>query len=329
MPRRSYDTGEYPVTVTVRPAEPLAAPAELLGVRPVHDLTDEVPPPAKDRLVPEPDADLRAWYAHVRDAVVGCWAPLVAVTTFCAGLPQLLTDSLSNAVVVIPVLTELAGVAGLLLLPLLWITVAAVKALLLALCVAGVVGWVTAWAADGHGSGLRVVAGLVGHRIGRLWAWFLLLEMIEHVVVGLPLSALTGVGYWPSAGVPGMAGWVLVMVAWALAAAAGLLGPVVLFERARGPRRAVRLLARGPRSAMVAVALAAGVPVVVPALGRELSLIPDGPPVTVAAIVVTAVGTMLWLVAATITYAAAASVTSGRTVLTARFLRGALAADEA
>jgi hypothetical protein len=49
----------------------------------------------------------------------------------------------------------------------------------------------------------------------------------------------------------------------------------------------------------------------------------------VAAILPASVGTLLWLVAATVTYAAAAAVTSGPTVLTAPFLKAALSAEEA
>ena len=316
MPRRSYDTGEYAVTVTVQAAEPLDGPTDLLNPRPLPAAAEEQPPATADRLVPEPDAGLGGWFGIVRAAVAACWAPLLMVTTFCAGLPQLLSGSVSEAVVVAPVLTELGGGAGLLLLPLLWVTVVAVKALLLALCVAAVVALVTGWAADGRRPGIHAVARLVGHRIGPLWVWFLILHTVEQVVVGL--------------GMGGMFGWVLLAVSWAVAAVAGLLAPVVLFERARGPRRALRLLTRGPRPAMVALALAAVVPVLVPALARELSAgLVEGPAVAVAALLATAVGTLFWLVAATVTYAAAAAVSSGRTVLTAPFLKAALAAEEA
>lgn len=333
MSRRRDDIGQWTVTVTVQAAGPLAGPAELLDPRPVRVVSVEVPPPGADRLVPVPEAGPSGWWAVVRGAVVGCWAPLSVLTLCGAGLPPLMSGSVAEAVVVVPVLTDVAGGAGLLLLPLIWLTVVAVHALLLAVCAAGVVAVITGWAADGHRPGARAVARLVGHRFGRLWAWLLLLHVAAQAVTGLPLWLLTGVGPWPSApvqGLTGAVGWVLVAVSWASAVAAGLLAPVVLFERARGPRRALRLLTRGPRHAMVASALAAGVPVLVPALAGELSAgFLAGPAVVAVAIISTAAGTLFWLVAATVGYAAAAAVTSGATVLTAPFLKVALAADEA
>jgi len=244
-----------------------------------------------DRLVAPPGSGVLGWSVRLRAVLLGCGAPLILVALLCAAPMQLFSARVSDTVVAAPVLSDLAGGVGLLLLPLMWLSYLALAALPVVLCLAGVVGVVVAWAPDDSPPGLRAVLSGAAHRLGPLWAWLATLGAVTQARSLIPADAAG-----PRAGVALSVG--AAALSAVLAALLGVLGCVVLFERRRGPRRALRLLAVSPAGAVIALG----------AIGVALAVLP---PVTDAAwgplaASLVAVGcALMWAVAALVTYAQA------------------------
>jgi hypothetical protein len=222
----------------------------------------------------------------------GCKIPLLLVAALCAGPMHLFTGRVADTIsMAAPLLSDLAGGVGLLLLPLMWLSYLALAALPVVLCLAGVVGVVVAWATDGSLPGLRTVLSAAAHRLGPLWAWLATLGAVAQARSLIPVDAAG-----PRAGLLLTVG--AAVLSAVLAALIGVLGCVVLFERRRGPRRALRLLAVSPAGALAGLG----------ATGVALAALPsvtDAVWGSLAASVVAVGCALLWAVATLVTYAQA------------------------
>lgn len=245
----------------------------------------------QDRLVPGPG--LRAWVTKVATVLRSCWLPLLLAALVCAMLTQLLPGRPAFAIVAAPVLVDVAGGVGLLLLLLVWACWLAGASMPIVVCLTVVVGIVTGWGGTGRLPGPRRTYRLVGHRFGVTWGW---LAAIGAVSRALPLIITSDSGSRLSAGLS-----VLLAVASAgLATLMGVLGCVVLFERGRSLRRAQQLLSLASGRTVLALGLTSAGMTVLPWLTA-----PAGEPATAA---VTGVCVLLWAVAALVTYAQARRV---------------------
>jgi len=266
--------------------------------------TAELPSPAQvfaelpsgefDPLVAWPAAGVRGWSGRLRAVLAGCVRPLVLLAALCAGPMHLFTGRVADTMVAAPALSDLAGGIGLLLLPLMWLSYLALIALPVALCLAGTVTVALGWASGDRQAGLRAVPGTALHRVGPLWAWLAAVGAVAQVRWLIPDDIAGPVG-----------GLVLSVCAAALAALLavlmGVLGCVVLFERGRGPRRALWLLGVAPRGAVAGLGLAGAALAVLPVLV-------DAAVGSLAGAAAAVLGALLWAVAALVTYAQARRV---------------------
>jgi hypothetical protein len=316
----------------VLPADgPPPLSAELLGAEHTPEV-EEQPSSEPDRLVPPPGSGLPGWSARTLAALRACRRPVLAVTVVCAGVPHLFTGRISDTVVVAPLLPDLAGGAGLLLLPFIWLVVLAVRSLMMTLCLAAVIALVAGWGADGRPPGVRALVRLAAHRVRPLWGWLAAVYAVEQTATfAVPSLGMSGFVDGPVTAVSRYGGLIAVVVAVVSIATAlfvGVLGPVVLFERARGPRRALHLLLHGHRPAVLALAGTSAAVVVLPSAARALAALVAGdrPAGSVAALVTTVICTLVWAVAATVAYA---QLRAAERPVTSVGMRDALAAEEA
>jgi hypothetical protein len=219
---------------------------------------------------------------------------LFLVALVCAGPMHLFTGRVADTVVAAPALSDLGGGFGLLLLPLMWLSYLALIALPVALCLAGSVAVALAWASGDRLPGLGTLPSTALHRVGPLWAWLATVGAIAQVRWLIPDDIAGPVG-----------GLILSICAAVLAALLavlmGVLGCVLLFERGRGPRRALWLLGVAPRGAVAGLAVAGVALAVLPVLVDVLLG-------SLAGAAAAVVGALLWAVAALVTYAQARRV---------------------
>ncbi len=273
------ETAELPGPASVRAAPPIAAGG------------------GTDRLIATPAEGMAGWRVRVRGVLAGCGWPLLLVSLVSVGPAHLFAGRIGDSVVAAPMLSDLAGGVGLLLLPLMWLSFFALAALPSVLCLAGVAGVAVGWASRGRRPRLRAAFGSVLHRVGPLWAWLALIGAAGQAVSLLPdgttLTALQAV------------------VAAALGSVTGMLGCVVLFERRHGPRRALQLLAVSPGAAVAALAGSGAALVVLPDALSDVRGLGD-----LAGAAVAVLFGLLWGVTALVTYGCArraeGPLTSGR-----------------
>jgi hypothetical protein len=316
-------------SVVVRPADdPLPPSAELLADGVAADAATDGAPAGPDLLVPPPGSGLPGWYAHTLAAVRAGWWPMLVLTCFCAALPMLISVRLADTVVVAPLLQELAGGVGLLLLPAIWLIVVGVRSLLTALCLTGIAGVAVGWGASGRVPALRAVLPLAGHRVHPVWGWSAVVYAGEQALHYAVPSMLMG---GPATTTDRLTVLVTVssaVLAWVVAVFVGVLGPVVLFERGRGPRRAVHLLVHGARGPVLGLVLTSAAMIAVPLLVRTASPEPFG---VVPAALLTVVLTLAWAVSTMVTYAASAAEQDGAPrvgpLVTSASMRDALVAE--
>jgi hypothetical protein len=282
-------------------ADPLD-PSEEAGSR-----TAELPVPAAmaaagepaDLLVPRPGSGRRGWAGRVRWVVTRNGWSLLMVAVLAALPAHFFVGRVDDTVVAAPALSDLLGGFGLLLLPLMWTAYFIASALPLVLFLAGTVGTVLPAAADGARPGAATVWRLVAYRLRPLWLWLAGFTVVTQVLPQLLTAGWVG----PRVAVP--LAVVLTGFSAAVLTFAGLLGCVVLIERAHGPARALHLLSITPTAGLVVASLAfAGLPQLAqPAWG----------PIPASAVAV--VCGVLWAVTALVTYAQArrieGPVTSG------------------
>ncbi len=332
MPQDNDDVVERQIVVL--PADgPLPSAAELLAGGAVDEPTvPDMPPPAPDRLVPPPGSSLPGWAGRVGAVIRAGWVPMLLVTATCGALPLLISVRLRDTVVLAPLLQELGGGAGLLLLPVLWLIVVAVQSLLNALSLAAVSAVAVGWAADGRVPTARTVLRLAGHRVHRLWGWLAVVHAVDQAARFVVPAVLPGAHPGTSTGSSALVTeGSLTVVSWAVVWFVGVLGPVVLFEWRRGPRRAVHLLLHGPRGPVLGLAAVSAALVLLPWAARSEST--GGVGGWWLTVGLTVVGTLVWAVAAVVTYAASVSATAAQPGAvpppTSARLRDALAAEEA
>lgn len=244
-----------------------------------------------DPLVPAPGSGLSGWLAAVGFPFRRCGFPL-ALTAVLAAVPMhFFVGRVDDTVVAAPVLTDLAGVFGLVLLLVMWLAYFAVSALPLVICLAATAGLVLPTAAGAGVPGLRAVWALVADRLRPLWLWFAPFGVLTQV---LPLL-LTTEQLGPAAAGPLTVG--LALLSTAVLTLSGMLGCVLLVERGQGPRRAAHLLGRAPTGPLV---LAALLLTVSPGLAERAA---GGLLSTAVAVA----GALLWAVTSLVTYARARS----------------------
>jgi hypothetical protein len=263
---------------------------------PTSDLSDVAGPaltPARpaDPLVPPPHSGLRGWFAGVRFAFRRCGVLFFLVAVF-AGMPMhFFTGRVGDTVIAAPALSDLAGVFGLLLLPLMWLAFFAASALPLVISLAGVVGVVLPTAATGGLPGARQVWGLVAYRLRPLWLWFAAFGVITQALPALLTTDRLGAGV----AVPLAVG--LSVLSAVVLTFTGMLGCVVLIERGRGPRRAMYLCGRAFLGPLVVAALLL---TVLPQIADEVV---GGFGATLTAVA----AALIWAVTALVTYSGARS----------------------
>ncbi len=242
-----------------------------------------------DRLVAPPGTGLRGWTDRFRDVLRGCGGPLLLVAALTAGPMHLSVGRMSDTIIAVPLLSDVLGGAGLLLLPLMWVAYLAMAALPIVLCLAAAVGVIVGWATGGGLPSIRTVMRLVGHRVGALWAWLAVLGAVSQALPLLIASDAAGRRLELALSAA------LAVASSALAVLMGILGCVVLFERGHGPRRAQRLLAGTPGGALVGLVAASAALTILPsAAGAALGSLAAAP-AAVACV-------LLWSVASLVTY---------------------------
>jgi len=277
---------EGPVVDRAEPIDDESHTVELPPRQPQPAVPASSPP---DRLVPFEHSGLRGWAGRVRSVLARNRVALSLVAATAALPMHFFAGRVDDTIVAAPVLSDLLGGFGLLLLPVMWLAYFAVSALPMVICQAGVVGVVLPAAADGVRPAPGTVWGLVAYRLRTLWLWFTLFGVFAQAlplllstdrlgeVASLPLAILLGVA------------------ATAALTGIGMLGCVVLIERGRGPRRAAHLLSITPTGGLVAAALA-------------LAVLPRLAGMTLGSVAASGVGVVcavLWAVAALVTYAQA------------------------
>ncbi len=205
-----------------------------------------VPAGPPDPLIPAPGAGLPGWLGALGFALRRCGWSLLPIALLTAVPTFFFVGRVDDTVVIAPALFDLAGVFGLLLLPVMWLAYFAVSALPLVLSVAGVVGSVLPSAADGVRPRPGRVWALVAYRLRPLWLWFAAFGVVTQA---LPLL-LTADRLGPAVAVPLAVG--LGLLSTAVFTLTGLLGCVVLIERGQGPRRALHLAGRTRLGGLIA-----------------------------------------------------------------------------
>jgi hypothetical protein len=323
--------------IVVRPADgPAPTTADLLGAHGAVPPREGLPPSGPDRLVPPPGSGAARWWAHVRVAAIAVRHPLLVLWVAGDALPGFFLLRIADAVVLAPLLSQLADSDGVLLVPLVVLIGVGLSSLLAAVCLAGTIGLVTGWAADGRPPRAPALLTLVGHRIWVVWISLAVVHGLDFAM-SYALPALTDAGLLDPRGAPVAAsfvGWVLAAVGWVCTVLVGVLGPVLLFERRRGVRRAIGLLRYGPPVPVIGLAVTSAVLTLLPPWAGDLAEQVSGAPVAVlVGLVVTMACTAAWAVSATVTYAAlVASESADRGdhgPVTAVFLRDSLAAEQA
>jgi hypothetical protein len=322
--------------IVVRSADgPVPATADLLGAAGPVPLPAD-PPSGPDRLVLPPGSPAARWWSLVRAALRACGPPLVVLTVAGAALPGLLTLRINDAVVFAALLPDLATGGGLLLLPLVALIVIGLDSLLSALCLAGTVALVTGWAATGRPPGIRGMLTLVGHRIWVVWISLAVVHGLQTTTAyGIPWLAAAGLlDPWAALRTATFVGWVTTAGFTAATVLVGVLGPVLLFERGRGLRRALHLLWHGSRVPATGLVLASAASSLLPSWAGDLVEYAAGEvPAVITGLVLAAVGSAVWAVCATVTYAALVATESADRgdlgPVTAGFLRDSLAAGQA
>jgi hypothetical protein len=256
-----------------------------------EEILAELPAGGVDPLIAAPGSGVRGWAGRVRAVLAGCGRPLIVVAALSAGPMHLFAGRVADTLVAASVLSDLARGVGLLLLPLMWLSYLGLAVLPVVLSLTGVVAVVVGWAAGGPKAGFRTVLGTATHRIGLLWAWLAGLDAVVQARWLIP-DDITG----PRAGLLLSVG--AAVLSAVLAVLIGVLGCVVLFERGRGPRRALYLLSAAPRGSVAALAAAGLGLTVLPTLADAVA----GP---LAAALVAVAGAPVWAVAALVTYAQA------------------------
>ena len=265
-----------------------------------------VPGSAFDRLVPREFSGLRGWAGRVRSVLVRDRVALLLIAAIAALPMHFFAVRIDDTIIAAPVLSDLLGGVGLLLLPLMWLAYFAVSALPLVICQAGVVGAVLPAAADGVPPAPATVWHLVAYRLRAHWLWFTLFGVFTQALPLLLSTDRLGEG----AAVP--LAILLGVASTAVLTGLGMLGCVVLVEQGRGPRRAAYLLSIAPTGGLVVAALAFTV------LPRLTAMVLG----SIAASAVGVVCAVLWAVAALVTYAQARRAEGP---VTSASLRGELA----
>jgi hypothetical protein len=238
-----------------------------------------------------PGAGPAGWLAAVGFPLRRCGSPLVLPALLAAVPMHFFVGRVDDTVVAAPALSELAGVFGLLLLPLMWLAYFAVSALPLVICLAGTVALAVPTAAGQGVPGRRAVWALVADRLRPLWLWFAVFGLLTQALPLLLTTERLGTA------VAGPLTVGLALLSTAVLTLTGMLGCVLLIERGHGPRRAVHLLGRAPTAPLVSAALLL---TVLPGLADRLG----GSLVSTAAAVAAA---LLWAVTSLVTYARARS----------------------
>jgi hypothetical protein len=307
--------------IVVLPADgPPPVTADRLGAPGTVPPREGLPPSGPDRLVLPPGSGAARWWALVREAVAGCRRPLSLLMVACDALPAFFLLRIAVAMTLAPLLSETTGGLGPVLLPVVALIAVCVSSLLSAVFLAATVGLVTGWAADGRPPRVGALLALVGPRIWVVWIW---LAVFHGVEFAMSYAAPTS-----------FVGWVAGPVGWACSMFVGVLGPVVLFERGRGPRRAAYLLRSGARVPVLGLVVTSGVMTLLPLWAGDLVEHAGGDIAGIVADMVLAmVCSVFWAVSATVTYAALVAAESAdrgdHRPLTAGLLRDSLAAEGA
>lgn len=281
-----------------------------------ESLTAELPSPhlrptghtsAPDRLVPFEGSGLRGWAGRMRSVLARNGIALFLIAAIAALPMHFVAGRVDETIIAAPVLSDLLGGFGLLLLPVMWLAYFAVSALPLVICQAGVVGVVLPASADGVPPAPARVWSLVAYRLRAHWLCLTAFGVFAQL---LPLMLSTD-RLGPAAAVP--LAIVLGLASTAALTGVGMLGCVVLIERGRGPRRAAHLLSITPTGGLIAAALA------FTALPRLAGMALG----SIAASAVAVLCAVLWAVAALVTYAQARRAEGP---VTSESLRGELAA---
>jgi hypothetical protein len=248
-----------------------------------------VPPGSWPRDPLAPASDLRGWLAGFAFVLRRCTVRMLPAAVLAAVPAHFFAGRIDDTVIAAPALSDLAGVFGLLLLPLMWLAYFAVAALPYVILLAGMAGVAVPAAASGSRPDLRTAWRLVAYRLRGLWLWLAAFGVVVQALgllltadrLGSALAAQLAVG--------------LGIAAVASLTITGVLGCVVLVEGGPGLGRAVHLLTHRTAGPLVVASL--GV-LLLPRLG---GLIAGGVGSTVAA-----VGAILvWAAAAVVTYAQA------------------------
>jgi hypothetical protein len=296
-----------PVVESADPFDPESRTAEL--ARP--GAPDPLGPDraVHDPLVPPRGSGVAGWAVRVRGILRRCWSPLLPLGLLAAVPMHFFVGRVDDTVVAAPVLADLAGGFGLLLLPVMWMAYVAVSALPLVICLAGTVAIAVTEAAGRGRPRPRVAGRLVVYRLRPLWAWFAVFGVLTQ---SLPLL-LTADRLGTAVAAP--LALTLGLVSTGVLTFTGVLGCVVLLERRPGPRRALHLAAAVPLGGLVTASLAVTV----------LPRVADAFAGALAGTGVAVVTVLLWSVAALVTYAQARR---GQGAVTSTSLWAELAAPE-
>jgi hypothetical protein len=290
---------EGPVVEAAEPFDPEACTAELPHPGPP---APAVVPVEDDPLVPPFGSGTRGWWLRARGVLRRCWVALLPVALLAALPMHFFVGRIDDTVVAAPALVDVAGGAGLLLLPVMWLAYFAVSALPMVICLAGVVAVVVFEADAGRSPRPRAAWRLVAQRLRPLWSWSAVFGLVTQALPVLLTADRLGV----AVAVP--LGLVLGLVSTAVLTFTGVLGCVVLMERGRGVRRAMFLCSLEPPYGLMAAALAVTV------LPRLADAAWGGYASTVVAVGLA----LVWAVAAVVAYAqgrrAEGPVTSGSLV---------------
>ncbi len=270
-------------------ADPVERPSWQTAELPIVAVAAVAPDDLPDLLVPVAGSGLPGWAGRAGWALRRNGGPLLVVALASALPIHFFAGRVDDTVVAAPVLSDLLGGVGLLLLPVMWLAYFIASALPLVLFLAGTVGIVLPAAADGALPSVGMVWHLVVYRLRPLWLWLAGFTVLGQVLPQLLSTEKFG---------PALAGpltLALTLLSAAVLVFLGVLGCVVLIERGHGPARALHLLSGTPVAGLAAAALAfAGLPRLAQAAWGS-----------VAASGVGVVCGVLWAVAALVTYAQA------------------------
>jgi hypothetical protein len=153
---------EEPVVAAADPVDPEGRTADLSR----HHVFP-APPPIDDPLVAGPGHAV--WARRFGRLTARHGVALLPVMLLAALPMHFFVGRVDDTIVAAPALAELVGGFGLLLLPAMWLAYLAVSALPPVLCLAGAVGVLIPWAAEGVRPRPRRVWRLVAERLRALW----------------------------------------------------------------------------------------------------------------------------------------------------------------